>query len=197
MAVGRVVVHHEYPQVPEKDWRQGGGLLRGVWLSPEPRREREGAAPVRLTLHRDRPAHQGHQAGDDRKAQAGAAVFPRSRGVLLLEGTEDFLLFVGRDADARVAHRAAHAHLLQRGFAGDLHAHDHLALFGELDGVADQVEQHLTQPAGVAHQGVGHVRLHVTNQLQPLLVGSHGQGPQGVTQSRPQGEVGRFQLHGR
>ena len=104
------------------------------------------------------------------------------------------LLLVGRDADAGVAHREAQAHLLQRGFAGDFHAHDHLALFGELDGVADQVEQHLPQPAGVADQGVGHVRLHVANQLQPLLVGPHGQGPQGVAQSRPQGEVGRVQL---
>ena len=57
-----------------------------------------------------------------------------------------------------------------------------------------RLSQHLTQPAGVAHQGVGHVRLHVADQLQPLPVGPHGQGPQGVTQSRPQGEIGRFQL---
>ena len=74
-----------------------------------------------------------------------------------------------------------------RGLAGDFHAHDHLALVGELDGVADQVEQHLAQPAGVADQGVGHVRLHVADQLQPLLVGPHGQGPQGVPRPPPAG----------
>ena len=57
-----------------------------------------------------------------------------------------------------------------------------------------RLSQHLPQPAGVADQGVGHVRLHVADQLQPLPVGPHGQGPQGVTQGRPQGEVGRVQL---
>ena len=61
----------------------------GVRLAPEPRREGEGAAPARLALHGDLPAHQGHQPGGDRQAQAGAAVLPRGRGVLLLEGPED------------------------------------------------------------------------------------------------------------
>ena len=65
---------------------------------------------------------------------------------------------------------------------------------GELDGVADQVEQDLPQPAGVADQGVGHLRLHVVDQLQPFPVGPHGQGPQGVADRRPQGEVGHVQL---
>ena len=76
----------------------------------------------------------------------------------------------------------------------DFHAHDHLALVGELDGVTHQVEEHLPQPAGVADQGVGHVRLHLVDQLQPLLVGPHGQGAQGVPDRRPQGEVGGDQL---
>jgi hypothetical protein len=71
------------------------------------------------------------------------------------------------------------------------HAHDHLALVGELEGVGHQVEQHLPQPARVADQGVRHVRLHVVDQLQPLLVRPHGQGPQRVAQRGPQGEVGR------
>ena len=105
------------------------------------------------------------------------------------------LLLVRRDADAGVAHGEAQADLaLGRGLAGDFHAHDHLALLGELDGVAHQVEQDLPQPAGVADQGVGHVRLHVADQLQPLLVGPHGQRPQGVADRRPQREVGRVQL---
>ena len=55
------------------------------------------------------PAHQGHQPGGDGQAQAGAAVLPRGRGVRLLEGLEDPLLLVGRDADAGVAHREAQA----------------------------------------------------------------------------------------
>ena len=66
-------------------------------------REGEGAAPARLAVHGDRAAHQGHQPGGDGQAQAGAAILARGRGVLLFEGPEDLLLFVGRDADARVA----------------------------------------------------------------------------------------------
>ena len=107
------------------------------------------------------------------------------------------LLLVGRDADAGVAHREAEADL-RRPVAGRRRRPSTRTttspVVGELDGVADQVEQHLPQPAGVADQGVGHVRLHVADQLQPLPVGPHGQGPQGVADRRPQGEVGRVQL---
>ena len=117
------------------------------------------------------------------------------RAVRLLEGPEDPLPPVGRDADAGVGHREAEDGLpLGRGAVGDFHPHGHLALLGELDRVADQVEQHLPQPARVADQGVGHVRLHVAGQLQPLGPGPHGQGPHGVAQRRPEREVGRVQL---
>ena len=61
---------------------------------------------------------------------------------------------------SRTVKRRPTSALGSRAVAGDFHAHDHLALVGELDGVAHQVEQHLPQPAGVADQGVGHVRLH-------------------------------------
>ena len=86
--------------------RTGGRVATapGMRLAAEPRREGEGAAPARLALHRDRPAHQGHQPRGDRQAQAGAAVLARGRPVLLLEGAEDLLLLVARDADAGVAH---------------------------------------------------------------------------------------------
>ena len=36
VAVGGVVVHHEDPQVPEQDRRQGRGRLGGVRLASEP-----------------------------------------------------------------------------------------------------------------------------------------------------------------
>ena len=123
---------------------------------------------------------------------------PRGRGVLLLEGPEDALLLVPRDADAGVAHREPEADLLRRrrkGAAIDFHADVHLSFLGELDGVAHEVEQHLPQPARVADQGVGHVRLHLVDQLQPLRVSPHGQRPQGVPDRRPQGEIAWRQFH--
>ena len=80
----------------------GDDRLRGVWLPPEPRREGEGAAPARLALHADRPAHQADQPRGDGQAQPGAAVLSRGGVVRLLEGPEDPLLPVRRDADAGV-----------------------------------------------------------------------------------------------
>ena len=71
---------------------------------------------------------------------------------------------------------------------------DDLALLGELDGVADEVEQDLPQPAGVADQGVGHVRLDLADQLQPFPVGAEGQRPEGLAQDVPEGEVGVVEL---
>ena len=67
-------------------------------------------------------------------------------------------------------------------------------LLGELDGVADEVEQDLPQPARVADQGVGHLRLDLAGQLQPLPVGAEGQRPEGLPQDVPQGEVGAVEL---
>ena len=194
-AVGGVVVHDEHAQVAELGRWPGGDRLRAGRLPPEPRREGEGAAPARPAVHGDLPAHEVHQPGGDRQAQPGSTVPPRGRGVLLLEGPEDPLLPLGGDADAGVAHHEVKADLvLGRGAAGGLHAHDHLALFGELDGVAHQVEQDLAQPGGVADQGVGDVRIHLVDQLQPFLVGAQGKGVQCVTDRCPQGEVGVVQL---
>src|SRR5438309_5455469 len=76
-------------------------------LPPELGREREGAAAARLALHRDRAAHELDQAGGNGQSQAGAAIPPRGRSVLLLERPEDLLLLVQRDADAGVAYREA------------------------------------------------------------------------------------------
>ena len=56
---------------------------------------------------------------------------------------------------------------------------DDFASLGELDGVADQVDQDLAQPAGVADQGVGDVGRDPAGQLESLGVGPQGQGLQG------------------
>src|SRR5438128_2326414 len=105
-------------------------------------------------------------------AGTGAAVLARRRRVLLLEGTEDFLLLIGRDADAGIAHfelQIADCRLQIGRKIGPFNLQsticnlqwsyrdDHFSGIGELDGIADQVEQHLTEAAGVAHEGVGHV----------------------------------------
>ena len=51
----------------------------------------------------------------------------------------------------------------------------HLAVLGELDGVADEIHDHLAQAAGVADHGGRHVGRDVADQLQSLLVRPGGQ----------------------
>src|SRR5437868_5297280 len=67
--------------------------------------QREGAAFRRCADEAYLAAQQARQLAADGQAQARAAVLARRRSVGLLEGFEDDLLLVGRDADASVRHR--------------------------------------------------------------------------------------------
>jgi hypothetical protein len=75
---------------------------------------------------------------------------------------------------------------------------DHLTVLGELDGIADQVQDHLPQPVRVADQAVRHVRGDVERQLQAFLVGALGHRLDGVGQRVAQRKLRRhqFQLTG-
>ena len=57
---------------------------------------------------------------------------------------------------------------------------DHFAALGELDGVAHQVDQHLTQASGVAHERIGNVRSNAAGELQALLIRARRQQPDGI-----------------
>ena len=162
-------------------------------------------APARLALDADLAVHQGDQARRDREAQPRTAIPAGGRIVFLLECLEDLLLLIERDADARVADGEAQ-HLRRAGSAlgrlglragagrARLDADDHFALLGELDRVADEIEQDLPEPSGIADQGVGDVRLDLADQLQPFLVGAEGQGAQRLPQDAPQREPGVVEL---
>ena len=113
--------------------------------------EPEGAALAGLALGADRPVHQLHQALADGQTQPGTAVVSADTGIGLSEGGEQRGQDLGCDADPGIAHREAQPYggLARR---APLHAHDDLTPAGELDGIADQIEQHLLQPQGIAHQ---------------------------------------------
>ena len=64
--------------------------------------ERERAAPARRAAQLDLAAEQVGKLAADRQAEAGAAVLAAGAGIGLLEGLEDDLLLLGRDADAGV-----------------------------------------------------------------------------------------------
>src|SRR6266700_6429139 len=101
---------------------------------------RLGFDPDATTVHLD-------DALGDRQAEAGSALLARDRAVGLLELLEDFRLIDRGNAWTRVAYRNRERSIRNR--CPDRH----LALIGELDRVADQVEQDLREPPFVAAAG--------------------------------------------
>ena len=100
------------------------------------------------------PPHQGDQLAADRQAQPGAAEASGDAAVGLGEGREQAFQLLALDPHAAVGDREFKAHLLRA--AGEpAHADPDAALRGELDGVADQVDQDLAQAQRVAEQAFG------------------------------------------
>ena len=148
------------------------------------------------------PAHQSRQRAAIVSPRPVPPYFRVVDSVLLLEGPEDLLLLVGRDADAGVAHGELQsaAPTCELEATAGLRRSDRSTRtttspsLRELDGVADQVEQHLPEPAASPNSTSGTSGSTSADQLQPLPVGTHGQGPQRVAQGRPHREVGQVQL---
>ncbi len=96
-----------------------------------------------------RPPILRHQLRGYPQSQAGAAVLARGGAIGLSESFENDGLLLRGDADARVANFEAQQHFLRRPlFAA--HMDDHFARFREFDGIADQVQQNLSQAQRVA-----------------------------------------------
>ena len=161
------VVHHQHPQAGQQ--AVGPGCRRAAGQThpePEVAALAEGAVGPRLT------AHQARQMGGDGEPQPGAAETPGGGGVGLLEGPEQPAQRLGLDADAGVDDLEAQVHLgLVLGI--DAGAQLHHAGIGELDRVAEVVEQHLAEAGRVAAQHVRHVG-DIDDHLDPLLGGPVG-----------------------
>ena len=146
-------VEHQHPRRcgglhVERAQRQpplGRVVFDGADVDRQPHGERR-SYPLGA-LRRDRPAQPADQLAGDRQPQPGAAVAPARRGVRLVEFVEDVRKLAFRDADPAVADDK-----LDVAVAGAPEADAHLALLRELGRVAGQVQQHLTQPAGVAEE---------------------------------------------
>ena len=149
----------------------------------------EGAAFAGLAFHFDAPAHPLDQLTGDGGAQPGAAEAARHRGIGLRERLEDAFQPVGGDADAGVAHGQVHVAATAAGLQ------PHPAFLGELDGIADQVGQHLLHAQAVADKVGAQRRVVVEYQLQALGARSQFQRCAHLGAQRMQREVQRFQLH--
>src|ERR1700722_8315916 len=105
----------------------------------------------------DFATEQAGKLAADRKAKAGAAIFAAGAGIRLLEGFEDQLLLVLRNADTGVGYFEGHYGrrvIENRMFSAPAakcgrDAEANAAFGGELEGVGEQVLQHLLQPLRV------------------------------------------------
>ena len=118
------------------------------------------AAHALLAAHFELAAHRLNQAMRDHQADAGA-VDRSGFGAEPVEGLEQVRELLGRHAETGVAHLDFDARGVGRGPPAD---NDRAAAPLVLDGVADQVDQHLPQPQVVGahlpgHRLIGPVRL--------------------------------------
>ena len=151
----RLVVVHQQDALAAEHLRFGFGLeQRRLRAGFEHDSEREHRAMPDLALDLHRATHDLDEAFRDRESETRAAEATRGGGVDLLEALEEPTDRLLRDADPGVPHREARLdpHDIERS-RRDLDRH--LAPFGELDCVADQIHEDLTQARHVAHHRRG------------------------------------------
>jgi len=92
--------------------------------------------------------------------------------------------FIRWNPDARILHGKCQVHgILFRvdgGRTGQFHVQHDFSRFGELDGVADEVDEHLAQARGIAHQFGRHSRRDPAGQLQLFFMGPDGHNVPGL-----------------
>src|SRR5262245_16270403 len=107
----------------------------------------------------DFAAQQARQFAADGKTQAGPTVLSAGAGIRLLEGLEGVPLFFERNADSGIGHfqRDYRRRLIENRVlltpASDRSrsVEAYAAVFGELEGVRQEVLEHLLQALGVGH----------------------------------------------
>ena len=172
----------------------GGGFLRarGQGRTLETRREPEHAALARLAHDAELAAHQLHQPLGDDEAEARAPVPSRRGPVRLREGLEEASQRFGLDADPRISHgEADDLGLRLLGLHAD--PHRHLTPLRELHGIAHEVDQGLSQPAGISAQDVGDAVLDRRRQVDPLGLGQGREEADHLRHELPRGEVDALQ----
>src|SRR5205085_2336814 len=140
--------------------------------------ERKGAADIGRAAQLDLAAEQIGEFSADREAEARAAVFAVRAGISLLERFEDDALFLRRNADTGIGHLehddagGAVQHRVVRAPAARslINAELDPAMLGELEGVRQQVLEHLLQPLRVSVDAAVElgIELHVEGQLAAI-----------------------------
>ena len=130
----------------------------------------------------DLSAHELDQGRADGEAEAGTAIAPGDGGIGLDEPGEQ----AGPDrlveADAGVLHGEAQVPSLA------VDRHHHRAAVGELHRIADEIVQHLRQPVGISHMGLGQIVGEAGRDLHALGGRGDGQGLDHVLHQLADGE---------
>ena len=156
-AIGGVVVHDQDRQPSIRGSSVPSGARMSLRLPmPSGEREPEGAAAPEFALDPDRARPSSRPActrwpvpGRCRRIGAWSSRRPARR-------LEDRFCFVGGNADAGVGDGEMQADARSSAHPSTRHGDDDFAALGELDGVADQIDEDLPQPAGVAdHRSSG------------------------------------------
>ncbi len=127
-------------------------------------RQRKHTALVRRARHGNAAAQQAREVARNRQAQARAAKAPAGGAVGLVEGIENLVLLVGRDADPAVLHAERDGAIGRRE-----HRQRDGARIGELDRVRQQVLEDLLHALAVGVDRCRHVGRHVDAELERLL----------------------------
>ncbi len=137
--------------------------------------QREGAALAGHAVQAQAAAHAGRQLQRDRQPQPRAAVMARDAAIGLAECFEDQLLLAFRHADARIADGAGQHGRAARHARRHRQPQRHLAPGRKLDGVAQQVAQHLRRVLQVQPQQGRHGPIAGHGQAQTLLRGGRAE----------------------
>ena len=154
-------------------WQGGVRAIPGRSRFLETYREPEVAAAARCALGPGITAHHPGQTAGDGEAESGAAVQAGDGLAALLEGDEQALKVIRLDADAGIADGEAQQCAFLAAFqhaAADFDA----AVFGELDRIAEVVEQRLADAGRVAEQA-GRQVLGLNLQVEPARFRAFGE----------------------
>ncbi len=133
----------------------------------------ESGTRAQLAGHIELAAHHVHQPSADGQPQAGTAEAAGGGAIGLLEGGEQPSQLLFRHADAGVAHTEQQALAVQPGLERDQPP------LRELDGIGQEIHQHLGQAQGIADTGSGQVGILLHTEIQTLRIGpvrDHGDG---------------------
>ena len=119
--------------------------------------KRKQTPPAHLARDREGAAHRFDQPAGDRQPQPGSALLARAPRIDLVEGLEEALLLGRGNARTGVLDLESQGELPIDDLARLLDGQCDLPPLGELEPVADEIEQDLAELAGVAPDEVGHI----------------------------------------